>query len=196
VAAGDLTTADKVRTHLALKTPDADTLLAQLVSASSRWVVSQLGRPVLAATYTEVRNGNGRTRMLLDECPPTLDEPPITVTSVKVDGATIPKRAAVTEGDTSPSGWVLRAYGIDLVGHSFSRGTQNVEIVYSVGYATCPEDLEQAVIEHVALRYRDRGREGLAMAAGGGESATYTANPGGLAFINGVLERYRAIGVG
>jgi hypothetical protein len=267
VAAGDLTTVEKARTHLAVKSTDADAVLAGLVASSSVWALGRVGGDLLSESYTETRDGNGRARMLLEHSHSWRPgRPPTEVSSVTVDGVTIPKRPAVSESSPSPSGWVYREDGIDLIGYTFSRGAQNVVIVYeagfkgaetgnipstapyqvqaqavfrgdrgvtiagaaatkvsanpaagqyavtdsglysfaaadagkavALGYAVVPGDVEQAVIEHVALRYRDRGREGLAAASGAGEGATFTATPGGLAFIHGVLERYRPTVVG
>lgn len=271
----DLTTLANVKRHLgpeAVATTEADAILGSLVTSSSQWVSGRLGRVVLETAFTEVRDGDGGTRMLLDECPPTPDEPTITVTSVTVDGETIPARPAVTLADPNPEGWVLRDSGIDLVGYTFAVGLRNVTIIYRVGYSAttsgtipaapgpytvqaaatwredisvtiagaaatkvtgapaagqyavafsattglatytfnaadtgkavvltfgiCPTDLEQAVIEHVALRYLDRRHTGLASASGGVEGSATFGAVGLLAYIDGVIDRYRAIGVG
>jgi hypothetical protein len=116
-----------------------------------------------------------------------LDKTPVTaVTSVTVDGVAIPARTVI--GGT---GWVFSAGGVDLVGYSFTAGIQNVVFVYTAG-ETVPADLEQAVIEHAALRYRDRDRVGLASQCGGVESVSYS-NAGTLAYIEGVIDAYRVL---
>lgn len=191
----DLTTLEKVRTHLAVASIDADAVLSGLVTSSSQWVLSQLGRPILTASYTEVRDGDGSTRLRLDKCPATQDEPPVTVTSVTVDGTVVPQRAAVTAQNTNPTGWVYRRGGIDLIGYVFTKGTQNVSIVYTVGYAVCPVDLEQAVVEHVALKYRARTHEGQGSASAGGDAVSYS-DSGAWKGIYDAIERYAAMGVG
>lgn len=267
--AGDLTTVERVRNHLGHTSQDADERLAELVTSSSEWVRSQLGRIISSTLVTEIRSGNGGARMLLDEASATPDSPPCSVTSVTVDGVTIPVRPAVSSSDTNPSGWALREYGVDLVGYTFGKGLKNVTLVYRIGYlvsgeartipaapgpytvqaakfftgtvavtfavggaaltlvtgapttgqysvsesglhtfaaadaglgvllsyGTVPKDLEQAVVEHAALRYSDRKRIGLEVVSGGGEFANFGSG-GLLAFVDGVLERYRAIGVG
>jgi hypothetical protein len=186
MATGDLTTLEKVRAHIGTDV-DArvDATLAALISSSSAWVVSQLGRNILSATYTETRDGDGSRRLLLKNFPVS------SVTSLSVDGVTIPARASLSD-----DGYVLRSDGLDLVGYVFARGVQNVSIVYVAGYSATPADLEQAVNEHVALRYRDRGREGLGSAALAGDSASFVGNGGGtLAYIHSVLDTYRLPGV-
>lgn len=195
MAAGDLTTIDKVRDQLGKDTTASDPVLERLITASSKWILTRLGRPILSASYTETKDGNGGTRVRLDQCPPTPDSPPIAVTSVTVDGAAIPQRPAVSASNTNPEGWILREYGIDLVGYAFTRGSRNVVIVYTVGYAEVPEDIAQATTEHVALKYRRRGTMGVAMEAGGGEAMTYS-DTSVIAGINDLLDGYRALGVG
>lgn len=176
----DLTTIEKVRRYLFGNdtTFDADEILADLITSSSAWVERQIGRTFGSGTVTETKNGDGTSRMLLEQNPATA------VTSVTVDGVAVPARTVV-----SGTGWVLSDDGIDLVGYSFTAGIQNVVIVYTAGEAV-PADLEQAVIEHVALKYRDRSHIGLDLKSGGGEYANFS-NAGALAFINDVLDRYR-----
>lgn len=178
----DLTSIEKVRRYLFGNevTLDADEILADLITSSSAWVERQIGRSFGSRSVTETRNGDGTTRMLLDETPATA------VTSVTVDGVVIPARTTVTG-----SGWVLSDDGVDLVGYTFTAGVQNVVFAYTAG-ETVPADLEQAVIRHVALQFRDRNHDGLASASGGGESASFSA-AGSLAFIEGVLDGYRPL---
>jgi hypothetical protein len=192
----DLITIDDVLAAIGPDVPfESNDVLASLITSSSQWVLSQLGRPLISAEYTETRDGNGRARMLLDQCPPTPDSPPISVTSVTVDGVLIPERPAVSASATDPDGWVLRKYGIDLRGYAFTKGSQNVTIAYTVGYAACPDDLAQAVIEHVMFKHRRRTSLGSGSASVAGDSVTYS-DVGVLAGINDAIDRYRAMGVG
>lgn len=263
MATGDLTTLRRVRDYLGLATHDADNKLAALITASSAWVLTQLGRPVLSATYTETRDGDGGSSLILRRWPVT------SVTSVTVDGIAIAARTTVT-GD----GYVLRDNTLELVGYVFTAGVQNVVVVYRAGfevtesvtipatpgpytvtlsspwqdaisatlviagtaltevtgapssgryavsldpvtgaatytfnaaqqslaatvvYGTIPQDIEQAVIEHVALRFRGADRLDAATISGGGESVSFMATGPSFAFIAGVLENYREPGFG
>ena len=259
MATGDLTTVEKVRTYLNLTSLDADAKLGGLISSSSAWVTSQIGHPILSATYTETVNGNGTTSLVLRR------SPVVSVTSVTVDGDAVPLRATSTD-----SGYSVRDGSLDLVGHYFTEGVQNVVVVYRAGYevtetvtvpatpytvttssrwydaisaslvvagttltevaaspsagqyaaaassagfatytfnaaqqalavsityATIPQDIEQAVIEHVALRYRDADRQGITNVSGDGSSATFSP-AGPLAYIQGVIDLYRDLVVG
>ncbi len=173
----DLTTLEKVRDHLGIVSSDADTVLARLITSSSAWVESRLGQEVLTRTITETRDGDGTGLLLLQQYPVQ------SVTSVTVDAVAVSARATV-DGD----GWVRDGRRLELIGDVFTKGTQNVVIVYSAGVATCPTDLEQAVIEHVALRYRDRKRTGLASESGLGEASAVYNDAGSMGYIMGVID--------
>ena len=57
----------------------------------------------------------------------------------------------------------------------FYTGVGNVVVNYTAGYAAAPSDLEQACIELVAWRFRERERLGLASKSlqTGGEVESY-----------------------
>lgn len=95
----------------------------------------------------------------------------------KVAGAPAAGQYAVAEDPTT---------GLATYTFNAAQASASVTLVYG----TVPQDLEQAVIEHVALRFRDADRTGITSISGGGESAAYS--PGAaLAYINGVLDAYR-----
>src|SRR6266498_1375759 len=84
----DLTTLADVRRYLFGndQTLDADGILASLITSSSAWVTSRIGRTYGTATVTEPRNGDGTSRMLL------LQSPATAVTSVTMDGTALAAR--------------------------------------------------------------------------------------------------------
>lgn len=218
MAAGDLTTIEKVREYLGQGDLSGDTVLAGLISSSSAWARSQLGYNPLVTTYTDSLDvtGYGGDRygafgyagyggygyggygtyvtgresyviLVSAITPRAAPKPPVTITSVTVDGVLLdPSAYTLVDGRR-----VRRVEGV------FPRGRGNVVVVYASGWTleTLPADLAQAVTEHVALRYRDRGRLGLASQNGGGESATYS-NAGTLAYIEGALDAFRPLVVG
>jgi hypothetical protein len=176
--------------------PGSGEILEDLVTSSSAWIENEIGGNLLSASITETRNGDGGTRMLLWHSHTWRPgAPPTSITSVHVDGTAIPARAAVSSSNTNPEGYAFSEDGIDLVGYTFTSGLRNVVIVYTHGYAAVPTDIEQATIEHVALRYMDRARSGLVSVSGGLESATY-GTAGTFAYIESVLQKYRVVGVG
>lgn len=173
---------------------ESDQILTTLMASSSAWVEQRIGGDLMTGTKTETFDGDGGTRVRLTRshswrpgCPAT------TITSVTVDGMAIPARSAVSTLDTNPSGYVCRGDCVDLVGYTFTVGVANVVIVYVAGYATVPTEVEQAVLEHVALRYKDRGHAGVDSSSGGEGSVSY-GNAGTLAYLEGALEPYSVMG--
>ena len=152
MAVGDLTTLDNVKGWLSppLTTTNDDTLLTRLITAASQFIQTWLDRTIAETSYTETRNGLGGTRLFLRNRPVT------GVTSLAIDGVNIPASSPPPLG----AGYLYDDISIYLVGHVFRRGQQNVTISYTAGYAATPPEVEQACIELVALRYKERDRIG------------------------------------
>lgn len=191
MAAGDLTTIDRVRDELGIEATvvAADTMLAGLVSAASAWVVTRLGWKPLSAAYTDTISGTGSDTVSLRHAviPRGAAPPPVEVASVTVDGVAL--SASAYEVDL----WQVRRTD----GEAFPTGRRNVVITYSVGWTleTLPEDLRRAATVRAALDYADRGRLGVGSQSGGGETVTYS-QAGALAYINGIVEAYTPLVVG
>jgi len=164
MAAGDLTTAKNVKEWLGSSAATADdAMLGRLVTACSQYVQTWLNRAIAAQTYTEQRDGNGKTRMICADYPVTA------VAAVVVDGNAIPPSP-----DVFTSGYFFDAYSIRLRGYDFGQRDGGVTIQYTAGFSAIPPELEQAVIETVALRYKERDRIGHASKSIGGETVAFT----------------------
>lgn len=151
MATGDLTTLDNVKGWLSppLTTTTDDQLLARLITAASQYIQTWLNRAVAVETYTETRDGNGGHRMVFANVPVTA------VASLAIEGETIPR--ALNE---HWRGYVFSPTMLYLQGARFTPGFQNVAVTYTAGYESTPPDIEQACIELVALRYKERDRIG------------------------------------
>jgi len=194
VAAGDLTTFAALSGYVNVGLSQAETEFAnRLISGASNYFRQRTGRDIQvpAAAYSaEKHSGDGNFGIHTKQYPVT---ELLSANGVYVDGVLVPQ--AVNPGD---SGWVLvdaETGRIELVGHLFEVGVGNVSLTYKAGYAAIPADLEQAIIEHVALRYADRKRTGIDSMSAAGESAQF-GNAGSLAYIVGVLDTYRDLGFG
>ncbi len=139
-----------------------DVLLQRLLDAASSAIENYLKRSVLLATYSETFDGQGGRTCVMKQFPVSL------VRGVWVDGNQIPQ--AITFGD---SGFRFTEDVVLLTGYSFSRGLQNVSIVYDAGYAVVPDSIQQAVIELVGLRYKERDRIGFVSKSIAGETVTF-----------------------
>lgn len=129
---------------------DGDAALQRLITAASALVASFCGRKLKSTSYTEYRNGQGGSSILLKNWPVTQ------LTSLEIDGKAIPART--TQGG---SGYVLgdQRQFLYAPGYVFSPGQQNVKIAYTAGYTTNDPEyrvISQAVIELVAQKWKRR----------------------------------------
>lgn len=162
MAAGDLTTVSNVKTWLGITANGDDALLTRLVTAASEYVQQWLNRTFASTSYTETRDGTGGQRL-------TLANDPITaVASVSINGVAIPASTGY-----GVAGYAFDRQSIVLTGYTFTRGLRNVSVTYTAGYASTPPEIEQAVIDMIALRYRERDRVGYQSKSLAGETVTF-----------------------
>lgn len=170
----DLCKVDDVKAWLALNLSNTDDqLLQRLITAQSRYVQSWLNREIKSRAYNETRNATKGQRMMFGDYPVT------SVSLVQVDNVVIPPAANPTSaGYSFDDQFVyLNGYsfggGLALGSRLFGRGFNNVKLSYVAGYASVPAEIEQAVIELVALRYSERTRIGQASKSLGGETVSF-----------------------
>lgn len=132
-------------------------IIQTLITSNSAMLINEMNRTaILAANYTEIRNGNGQYAIM-----PNI-RPIISVTQVQVNGHIVTQASGPTA-----YGWVNDArliywrYGI------FCQGIQNVSLTYRAGWETVPLDLKELCVDMVITRYRRRGREGVEQEAFG-----------------------------
>jgi len=123
-----------------------------------------------------VFSGKGLTEMWLPQYPVN------SVTTLIVDGTTISART-VTEWDDT--GYLIhKAEGrIELVGYTFTEGSQNIYYTYNAGYSTIPDDLEYACAKQAAMEYEESGfansaRLGLSSKDLGDQTVNYLRQAG------------------
>jgi hypothetical protein len=151
MAAGDLTTLDNVKGWLSppLTSTGDDALLTRLITAASEFIQTWLNRAIAAQAYTERRDGEGGQRLAFANTPVSA------VASLVIDGV-----AVAPTPDASTPGFVFSPTLLYLQGWRFNPGYQNVVVSYTAGYATTPPEIEQACIELIVLRYKERDRIG------------------------------------
>lgn len=155
-----------IRLYLTLNPGQDEQLLLALCAAAESFVLAQISMTSFEIEpKTEVYNGCGSSRMVLDR------RPVVAITNVTVDGVELP--AAVQWNDT---GWVFDGTMLYLRGYKFTPAVQNVSITYTAGYAVVPEDLKRAAVDIVAEKYQRRTRQGITSKSIGTESITYGQN--------------------
>jgi hypothetical protein len=169
MAANDLTTLATLKQWLPINssTVTDDPTIERLITATSQDFMRATNRPdLLLADYTEVRQGDGGHRLVLYHLPI------VAVTTLKIATVTIPVSADKIEAgyffdaDIDPE----RVFNLYLIGSVFTD-LAAVQIAYSAGYVqpgetvetgqiALPGDIEQAVIDWCAYRYKQRPNVG------------------------------------
>ena len=171
MATGDLTTLANVKQYLGVTATTDDALLTRLISAASSWIQVFTNRSFAVASFTDVLDGNGTERAMLQNYPiATLTS----VTAREDNGVAIDPLSLVFDARTvtivQPQnftpGMTYRT--------RFPLGKSNLTVVYTAGYATTPMDIEECCIEMVALRYREKDRVGTSSVNVKGESVTFS----------------------
>jgi hypothetical protein len=163
MAAGDLTTLTAAKDWLSIKTDANDALLTRLVSAVSQFIQTWLDRQIAVQDYTEMRDGHGGNRLAFANYPVTA------VAAVLVDGRAIP-----ASPDFLTPGYRFTPTMLILEGYVFTRGSGNVALTYTAGYAATPLELEQACLELVAARYKERDHIGQDAQSMQGQNVTFS----------------------
>lgn len=157
-----LTTVDNVKAFLSIKNDADDDLIERLIAAASAFIENWLGRKILAHDVIEYRDGNGKDEMMFAELPV------ISVSQVKVYD-----RVFQLAPDYHQSGYRFADWWLVLQGDCFHRGRRNVQINYRAGYEAIPADIEQAAIDLVSLRYKEKDRFGVRSKTLAGETISY-----------------------
>jgi hypothetical protein len=163
MAAPDLTTTADVKAWLGITNTDFDTLLTRLITAASVFAQTYMQRQIASASYTEKRSGVGSAVLMVRNTPMTA------VASVTVDNIAIPAAA-----NSLLMGYTFDENEIYLNGYEFARGRNNIQLAYTAGFATVPQDIAQATIELVSLKFKEKDRIGLVSKGLAGETTAYT----------------------
>lgn len=180
----NLVTLERVKTYLEIANTETaqDVLLQDLIMRIGTWAERYCDRSFAKATYTEQRDGDGTATLLVRQWPL------LSVTSLYDDPIRV--FGAATQIAAADFALYSNQGMIRLDGLVFSAGIQNVKITYEAGYADIPEDLQQALIELVADRFRNKENQGIRSLAIGSYRVDYGEEelP---SEIKGVLDGYR-----
>ncbi|MEY2864602.1 MAG: hypothetical protein RLY58_2309 [Pseudomonadota bacterium] len=176
-----LTTKANVKAFLGLTNATDDALLDRLIESASAFIENWLGRQVMAAPAIDHQSGSGKDVLILR------DTPVISVESVTVNGVLLSQAT-----DAAQTGWVVVDDWLVYQHGIWPRGRRNVVIECTVGFSSVPPDIEQAVIDLVALRYKERDRIGHRSKSLAGETVSYMIND--LSdFSRSILGSYRRV---
>ena len=157
MAAGDLTTLANAKLWLGINTASDDAQIQRLITAASDFIAQYCRRNFAVTAYTQSKyNGNGNRMLVLRNWPL------ISVELLQIDNVTVPE----TE-------YTFYERMIYLKSRVFIRGLNNVTVNYTAGYTSTPPSVEQACIDLVALKYRERDRIGHASKSINGETVSF-----------------------
>ena len=161
----DLTTLANVKAWMAITGSADDALLSRLITAASAYIESWLNRRFAIATYSELRDGSGADSICVK------NYPIISVQNVTINGVPI-----VAASDPQGIGYLVNEPGtaIYLRGYAFLRDRLNVSLTYTAGFSAIPPDIEQACIDLISLRYKERDRIGQVSKSLAGETVTFS----------------------
>lgn len=174
-APDDLCVLADLKAWLNIQTATEEVLLQNLITRGSLQMLRWMSRDhIIATSYTENRDGNDALFIL------PRNFPLISVSNLTVNGISISQAT-----DQVSAGFVFDSRKIMLRGGSsafysigpyssqyqyrFTRGFQNVQIVYQAGYTSVPSDLQQAAIEGFAYVYRRRTHIGEESSSASGQ---------------------------
>lgn len=194
----DLCALADVKAWLAIATGQTtdDPLIARLITAVGYDFLREIRRLdfIPAQSYTEVREGDGGTSMVLRHWPLN------SVSSVTIQPVPTASPAVITVPQSTDD--VMNGYWIDmdldperrwelyLDGYTFTD-LAIVTVAYNAGYAAAPADVVQAAIEWVSHRYKGRqwiGQTSKHMVQGETVSTPEVEIPPS---VKRVIERYR-----
>lgn len=185
----DLTDLAAVKAWLAIATSGSDAILTALVTSTSADFLRAIERTDFAAAdYTEVREGDGGSRLVMRHWPIS------SIASITVAGV-----ALQVSPDKVAGGYYFddgldpeRLNEIYLAGGDTFTDGAAVVVAYNAGYVDTPTDVAQAVVEWVAARYKGRpGAQLTSQREAGGEHVTYDREAPMPPTTAAVAERYK-----
>ena len=141
----DLTTLANAKQYLRIINQTDDLLISRIISAASDLAVNYINRDIMQQTYTENFTGYGNSFHMFQNYP-----------VVSVISLTILDTVILPANNYSSNGYIFDEEQLVLQHYQFNRNRLVNKIVYVAGYIKCPFDIdiEQAVLELVAIKYK------------------------------------------
>jgi hypothetical protein len=142
-----------------------DDILTRLINVASTFFEKMTGRTILASvlgTINETQIAEWHAMYFIPR-----ESPVISVTQILMNGSPMDQHILPTDDGWYQDGDVIRLKWVHVIPYS------QIDITYTAGWATVPNDIEQAVIELVQLKYKDRTKAGANTQSMMGESISY-----------------------
>lgn len=173
VDAGAWTSLNRLKRHLHIGLSDSskDDFLEEIINSSYKVLERHIGQALLQATYTEFYDGDDSNILILKKWPV------ISVTSVHVDSERdFDSDDLVDSGDyvVDTELGIIEIFQAEGSGPTwFAKGTKNIKVIYSAGFASIPADFAQVGTEYAAWIFNRSGTEGFDSASLGAKTESY-----------------------
>ena len=166
---------------------DMDDLLSDIINRFSTLFETYIGRNILSRSYTETHDGGGYYMLFTNQYP-----------IISVESIHDSTDWAWTDSILIESDYYMITSGdnfnaVVLKSTTFYDYVENVQIIYTAGYTTVPEDIQQCIIEEVAKSYKNKQELGVTIKSLNDDSVHYTAQ-GLLSKTEQVLNKYKRLG--
>lgn len=172
-----------------------DASITRIAAAVTEMVNRYCSRKIEAADYVEEIDGSGTTEIAISN-PPLRAVSSVIVTQLRNFSTTTPLAASqyVTEshGVIRMLPTVQLSQILSLNAPIFPVGVQNIQVSYSGGFATVPEDLKQGALMWAGALFVRRRQGGLLSSTVGPQSLTF--QPGQVPVeVRSILDSYRLV---
>lgn len=137
------TTIQNYKTWAGIADSSQDAKIAAAIPRASAMVQRFLGYDPSGGDFVDLLDGNGG-RMIPVKNPPIKSVASVVLQDIGT--VTIAPTAAISQ----VVGFFFDDKFVYLRGYTFCRGTQNVQITYTAGFATFPDDIEEATMMTVS----------------------------------------------
>jgi len=151
----NLCSLEDLKWHLNITSDSEDTYLAKLILRATQLIEGYCQRQFMSREHTELYTGDGTTRLVLNQFP---------VTAISSVEDTSEFATFSFDADDEGDYWACEYDNgiIQLLDTIFpSYPPRAVQVVYTAGYGTAPEDLREVCVELAAGKFHLRKRQGL-----------------------------------
>lgn len=151
----NLCSLEDLKWHLNITRATDDTQLGNLILRATAFIERYCDREFMSREHTEYHTGDGTARLKLNHFP-------VTAISSIADSSEF-ATFSYDDGDEHEYWDCEYDNGIvQLLYEAFPKyPPRAIEVIYTAGYATAPEDLKQLCVELAAARYHQRNRQGI-----------------------------------
>lgn len=187
----NLVTLDEYKTAENIQSVKEDARISSLLASVSALVKTYCGNSILAATHTEEFSINWGTNLV------QLTESPVnSIVEVKTRNTYDESHSAIPSGEYFLEKSTDTVYSVTKngVAKNWPTGPASVQVKYTAGYDSCPEDLKLAVFDLITYYLKDEHKARQTLAGASIQNQSSSSQRNNVAFpdhIKRVLDLYK-----